>query len=93
MWCAHVVCVCVCLCECVSVCVCVCVCVCVWRATGIVCWLAHSVVCNAVQASLKKELEESKLPDKLKFFEKLSAKSGAPEGWLFGKVSPLFHYR
>ena len=50
-------------------------------------------MCNAVQASLKKELEESKLPDKLKFFEKLSAKSGAPEGWLFGKVSPLFHYR
>ena len=43
------------------------------------------------QSALRKELEETKLPDKLKFFEALSTRSGAPEGWLFGKVSVLFH--
>ena len=39
------------------------------------------------KAALKKELEETKLPGKLQFFENLIAKSTAPEGWLFGKVT------
>lgn len=39
-----------------------------------------------VQAALKKELEETKLPGKLQFFENLIAKSTAPEGWLFNKA-------
>ena len=39
-----------------------------------------------MQAALKKELEETKLPGKLQFFENLIAKSTAPEGWLFNKA-------
>ena len=51
-----------------------------------ICSVLPSVAFNVMQAAMKKELEETKLPGALQFFEKLSAKSGASEGWLFGKV-------
>ena len=68
-----------------------CVCVCV-HASMMCPWFIHVTV-PLVQAALKKELEETKLPSKLQFFENLIAKSTAPEGWMFNKARNAFTIR